>query len=95
MFFNTPGKPTPLKKAVYLCATTFLGVMLSFITHAIIEISYLRALARAGRLAVFYGGCALPPMLQTALLVLGIFGGFFLGRFWWRKLYVERVWARK
>jgi hypothetical protein len=95
MRFKAPGKPSPLKKTVYLLATTILGVLLSLIAHALIEIDYLNRAFNQGRAVTFYGGCALPPVLSIALLVMGAVGGFFLGRFWWRKVYIERVWAKK
>ena len=95
MFLNTPGKSTPLKKVIYISASVVLGLLLSFIAHAIIEINYLHQLASQGRVARFYGGCALPPALQIALLLLGAIGGYFLGCFWWQKVYVDRTWAKK
>ncbi len=95
MFFKAPGNPSRFKKAVYLTAATVLGVMLSFIAHALIEINYLRS-AMSQNLAVpFYGGCALPPALSGVLLLTGVIGGFLLGRFWWRWVYVDRIWAKK
>jgi hypothetical protein len=95
MFFKAPGRPTPLKKAIYLSAFIILGLLLSFIAHALIEINYLRWIFNQGRVAPFYGGCALMPWLQITLFGIGATGGFFLGRFCWRKLYIERVWAKK
>lgn len=95
MFFNAPTKPTKLKKAIYLIATTVLGVLLSFIAHAIIEINYLGFIEKQGKVAAFYHGCALPPALSLGLFLFGAIGGFFLGRFWWRLIYVDRVWAKK
>ncbi len=95
MFFNEPKNPSRLKKAVYLSAATILGILLSFIAHAIIEINYLNWAQSRGRAVAFYGGCALPPWLQAALLAIGAIGGLFLGRFWWWKVYIERVWAKK
>jgi H+/Cl- antiporter ClcA len=94
MFFNAPGKPTQLKKAVYLSASVVLGLLLSFFAHALIEINYLHRVSSQGQVAPFYGGCALSPELQAALWVLGALGGFFLGRFWWRKIYIEKVWMK-
>ena len=95
MFFNVPGKPNNLKKTIYLFLATILGVLLSFLIHAFIEICYL-SWARGQNLAVtFYGGCALPPALQIGLVIIGAVGGFFLGRYWWRKIYIERAWVRK
>lgn len=94
MFFNKPGKPNKIKKAVYLFGATILGVILSFIAHAFIEMGYLVWAESRGLIVSFYNGCAFLPALQISLLVFGIVSGFFLGRFWWRKLYIERVWEK-
>ncbi|MFA6306484.1 MAG: hypothetical protein WCV70_02230 [Patescibacteria group bacterium] len=95
MFFNAPGNPTNFKKAIYLFAATILGVLLSFIAHAVIEINYLNSVLSQGRTVRFYGNCALPPALSILLLILGAVGGFLLGRVWWRLVYIDRVWAKK
>ncbi|MBI4709186.1 MAG: hypothetical protein HY764_03225 [Candidatus Portnoybacteria bacterium] len=94
MFLKNPGKSTKLKKAVYLVASTTLGLLLSFLAHAFIEIKYLRWMGEKGLVAPFYNGCALPPLLQITLLLFGVIGGFFLGRFWWRKIYIEKAWLK-
>jgi len=94
MFFNAPGKPTRLKKAVYLSASTVLGLLLSFIAQILIEVGYLYWVLSQGTVARSYGDSVLPPALQAAFWALGAIGGFFLGRFWWRKVYIERVWAK-
>ena len=95
MFFRPPGKPTNLKKAVYLIAATVLGVLLSFLVHALIEINYLKVAADQNIAVVFSNSCALPSWLNISLWILGAVGGFWLGRFWWRKIYVQKVWAQK
>jgi hypothetical protein len=95
MFLRNPGKPTKIKEMTYLTASTLLGIFLSFIAHAFIEMAYMRNILDQGKLVKFYGGCALPPSLQISLFVVGVLGGFFLGRFWWRKVYIERVWVCK
>jgi hypothetical protein len=94
MFFKAPGKPTSLKKAVYLFSSTILGAFLAFLAHAAIEMNYLNWLASRGEAPVFYGGCALHPLLQIALWLAGIIGGWLLGRYWWRKVYVEHFWDK-
>ena len=95
MFFNAPVNPSCFKKAVYLFISAVLGILLSFLAHAGIEIAYLNWAQNAGQVVFWYGGCALPLPLQIALLVSGTAGGFLLGRFWWRKVYIERIWAKK
>lgn len=89
------GKSTQLKKFIYLSASIVLGLLLSFIAHAVIEINYLNWVLNQGQVVQFYGGCALLPWLQAALWLFGLIGGFFLGRFWWRKIYIERAWLKK
>lgn len=95
MIFGSPGKATKLKRAVYLTVSTILGIFLSYLAHAVLEINYLSWVQGQEKPAVFYGACALWPWLQILLWAGGAVGGFFLGKFWWRKLYVERVWVKK
>jgi len=95
MFFNAKLNQSRPKHLVYLIASTILGILLSFLAHAAIETYYLSLAQRLGANVIWYGGCALPPVLQIGLLLAGGLGGFYLGRFWWRKVYIERVWARK
>lgn len=95
MFLDTPGNPTKFKKTVYLAASVVLGLLLSLIAHALIEMAYLGYMAGQGKAVTFYNGCALPLAFSIGLFILGGIGGFFLGRFWWRLVYVERVWAKK
>ena len=91
MFFKAPGKPSRLKHATYLIVATFLGLVLSFIVHALIEMGYLRWADSQGLLVPFYGGCALTPELQIGLWVAGAIGGFLLGRLGWQKVYIEKI----
>jgi len=95
MFLNTPGRATKLKKIIYLTISMILGLLLSFIAHALIEMAYLTGNLNHNQLVKFYGGCALPPFIQLLLLLIGIGGGLFLGSFWWQKIYVERKWLKK
>ena len=95
MFLNIVGKPTKIKKITYLVLSVILGLLLSFDLHALIEIKYLQWAFNQGLVARFYGGCALPPVLQIGLIFFGGIGGFFLGKFWWQKVYIERFWEKK
>ena len=95
MFHRTPPKPTEQKHVVYLISSTILGLLLSFMVHAAIEINYLSWAAQNKVSVTFYGNCALPPALQIIIWILGAIGGYYLGEFWWRKIYVERVWVNR
>jgi len=80
---------------IYLGLAVILGLLLSLLVHVFIERIYL-SLAQSWGISVnWYGGCALPPVVQAALWLMGASGGFFLGRVWWRYLYVDRIWERK
>ena len=94
MSLTAPANPTKTKHIVYLIATTVLGVLLSLIAHAVIESVYLQWAEGAGVTVTWYRGCALHPVIQVGLLAVGTVGGFFLGRFWWRMVYIERRWAK-
>jgi len=75
-----------MKKAIYLILFTILGILFSFIVHAVIEILYLKYASH-----IFWsGGCALPAWLKYGLFILGAVGGFLLGRIGWRIVYVEK-----
>lgn len=95
MCFKKPGQPTKTKRAIYYLATIVLGVLLSLLVHSLIEIKYLAWAESQGVVITFYNACALAPWLQIALWILGAIGGLFLGRWWWRWVYVERRWEKK
>lgn len=95
MFLTHVGQPTEFKKIIYLIASVTLGLLLSINLHALIEVKYLNWLESRGEIAKFYGGCALPPLVQILILLLGLIGGYYLGKYWWRKVYIERFWEKK
>ncbi len=81
------------KKIIYIILAMILGLLLSFIVHAAIEIFYLNYLLGKGispEPSLLTDQCYLPSFLQIILLLAGLFGGYFLGRTWWRKVYIER-----
>ncbi|QQG52437.1 MAG: hypothetical protein HY931_03915 [Candidatus Falkowbacteria bacterium] len=90
MFISQVGKPTKIKKAIYLVAFIFFGLLLSFNLHSLMEVGYLELAARHNLAVHFYGICALPPFIQILLPILGIIFGLYFGLYWWRKIYLER-----
>lgn len=91
MIFSTPGKPTKLKGVIYLISFIILGLLLSLNLHALIEINYLSWISSQGRVAHFYGSCALHPLIQICIWLLGIGGGYFAGIFCWKKVYIIKL----
>ncbi len=91
-----------MKHTIYLILTTILGMLLAGIAHAVIEIVYLNTAVNNANPVVwryYLNGafpCSLPPIVFYGLPVLGIVGGFFTGRVWWRWVYREgRRWRKK
>ncbi|MDD4902152.1 MAG: hypothetical protein PHE24_03370 [Patescibacteria group bacterium] len=84
-----------MKRIIYLISWVVLGLLLSFLAHAAIEIVYINY-ALAHSLALVNHGafghifCVLPFWLQVSLPVLGIAGGFCAGVFFWRVIYIEK-----
>jgi hypothetical protein len=84
-----------MKRSFYIFMTVILGLLLSFILHALIEMLYINHLISIGKLpqgsyplGLYW--CALPDWTYYSLLVLGIVGGYFLGVNWWRIVYIEK-----
>lgn len=80
-----------MKKTIYIILAAFLGLLLSFITHGVIEIIYLNW-AEKNNVAVKWvtvwgGSCSLPIWLIYLLPILGIIFGIGLGFLWWKKIY--------
>ena len=76
-----------MKKVVYVILWVVLGLILSFVLHAEIEIWYLR-FAEANNWTVNWilnGSCALPLWLFVLLPVLGVVFGIVLGQVAWRR----------
>lgn len=92
---KTKLRATPAKHVIYLIASTILGIFLSYFAHAVIETGYLKWARKTDYVVGWYGYCTLHPVLQLGLVIIGALGGIFLGRYWWRKLYIEQVWRSK
>jgi len=88
-----------MKKTVYILLTCFLGIILSFFVHALIEFTFLEY-ARAHGIRVNWNmdlgaSCSLPGFVQYLIIFLGILGGYFLGQYWWRIVYIEKRFKNK
>lgn len=84
-----------MKKKIYILATIVLTLELSFLVHSLIESWYIKtSLAKGVMLAntYFLGKlyCVLPGWLQYGLLAVAIIGGYYLGQFWWKMIYIEK-----
>lgn len=89
-----------MKRILYLFLATLLGLLLSFIVHALTEILILQYAIRMHRIihwhAFLNSSCALPTILIISLPIIGLLLGNFLGRWWWRIVYLEhRHWRFK
>jgi uncharacterized protein YneF (UPF0154 family) len=86
-----------MKKIIYVILWVVLGLILSFIAHAGIEIQYLKY-ANAYNLTVHWvlsGACALPLWLIVLLPILGIAFGLWAGFFFYRKVYIDHLLRKK
>jgi len=84
-----------MKKTIYITLAAVLGLLLSFIAHAGIEILYLNWAEKYDLpikwVTIGSAGCALPLWLIVLLPILGILGGVLLGFFGWKKVYLEQI----
>ncbi len=85
------GKATKLKKIVYLYASVLLGLLISIIFHSALEMIYLNIALKQSWNIVFYSSCALHPLIQIIIVMFGLWGGYLFGRYWWYKIYIERI----
>jgi len=84
------------KKKVYIALSILLGVLLSFIAHALAEVWIIqKAFAEGASIKGTYflgvGWCALPVWSQYSFLILGVVGGYYLGQYWWKVVYINPV----
>ncbi|MBU1131572.1 hypothetical protein KJ840_05580 [Patescibacteria group bacterium] len=84
-----------MKKTIYITLSVILGTILSFLAHALIEKWYLSWAQNNNHQIIWVsafgkGLCALPFWLNYGLLIIGVIGGYFLGKIWWRVVYIEK-----
>jgi hypothetical protein len=79
-----------IKKTIYIALVMVLGLILSFLIHAIIEIFYINYSLSRGIIlkpSVLTSKCYLPSILQIFLIFAGLLGGYIFGQKWWNKIY--------
>jgi len=80
-----------MKKAVYIILFTFLGIILQFLLHAVLEIWYINLLVND--FATYSLGLSWETWLlihsigAVVLLLAGVFFGFRQAKFWWHRIY--------
>ncbi|OGF24838.1 hypothetical protein A2331_04825 [Candidatus Falkowbacteria bacterium RIFOXYB2_FULL_34_18] len=84
-----------MKRNFYILMTIVLMLELSFLAHSLIERYYIDLVLEKGETlnnTFFFGFlyCVLPWWVQYSLLILAVTGGYFLGKFWWRIVYIEK-----
>lgn len=80
-----------MKKIIYITAFTFLGVLVQFFVHAVLEMWYIGLLlsdfSKYG-FGISWDGWILIHNIGTVVfLFLGAGFGFFQGKYWWVKIY--------
>ncbi len=84
-----------MKKLAYIVLAVILGIILSFITHGIIEMIYLNWAEKNNILikwTTVWGDkvCALPSWLIWLLPTIGAIFGLWLGFWGWKKVYGDK-----
>jgi hypothetical protein len=82
-----------MKRSFYILCAMILGVLLSFLLHLPIVLGFFRqggascAIINTPFLSIL---CLFPTWALWSICILGIVGGFWLGRTWWRIIYIEK-----
>jgi hypothetical protein len=73
-----------MKKEIYIALFTILGLLVHFLILISVETWYI------GRTFQDFSGITY-RMIGSTWLTLGVLSGFLQGRFFWQKIYVEKV----
>ena len=84
-----------MKQIIYIFLWVVLGILLSYLAHAGLEIAFIKYLLTNGQVPINYGSfggyyCALSLWIQIALITAGAIGGLGAGRFFYRVIYIEK-----
>jgi len=83
-----------MKKLVYIILFTFLGVLIQFLIHGLVEIWYIGLLMNnfpTYSLGLSWPQWFLIHRISTVILfVAGALFGFWQGKFWWKIIYEKK-----
>lgn len=87
MFHRPAAGPQPSwKRPVYLITTSVLGLLMVLLAQILwLTLVDDKNLAPTSWLGVSFS-------LQIIVLVIGVIGGFLVGRIWWQWVYIDRRW---
>ncbi|MCH7529709.1 hypothetical protein IIB50_01170 [Patescibacteria group bacterium] len=83
------------KKWFYISAFIFLGILVQFLVHAVIEIIYTALLIK--KYEIFGFGLSfdiwfdIHAIFSVALFTVGIIIGFRQGVYWWKRIYGHSI----
>ena len=87
-----------MKKNIYISLFTFLGILLQFILHAVVETWYIALLLhnfeRWGMGLSWNEWMAIHHTGAVILFIAGAAFGFWQGIFWWKRLYGNDIQTR-
>jgi hypothetical protein len=82
------------KRVIYISLFTLLGIILSFLAHALLEIPIINLLVkdfeRYGLGLTWQQWYVIHQVGSIFLLILGIIVGFTQGKYWWRIIYIDK-----
>lgn len=88
-----------LKKFIYILSTIILGILLSFMVHAIIELLVIWLLV--GDIDKYGLGLTWDQLMLVhsiftfVLFVIGLIGGILFGYRWWKIIYIDKKYRGK
>ena len=83
-----------MKKTIYIILFTFLGILLQFLIHILVETWYIDLLItdfpKYGFGLSWYQWFIIHHIGTVILFVTGTLFGFWQGKFWWQRIYEKK-----
>jgi len=83
-----------MEKRIYIILFIFLGILLQFLIHGLVEIWYIGLLTN--NFSKYSFGLSWPQWYiihhigAVILFIAGVLFGFWQGKFWWRRIYEKK-----